>query len=38
MSEHGCPARQAIAELIKGGVPLNDPRAKGKVAIGPPHI
>lgn len=38
MSEHGSTARQAIAELIKAGVPLSDPRAKGKVAIGPPHV
>jgi hypothetical protein len=38
MSEHGCTAREAIAELIRGGVPLSDPKAEGKVAIGPPHV
>ena len=38
MSEHGCSAREAVAALVKNGLPLSDPKAKGKVAVGPPYV
>jgi subtilisin family serine protease len=38
MSKHGVTARQAVAALVKDGVPLSDPKATGKVAVGPPHV